>query len=119
MLGLDADARPDEADIRRAKRSRSLATHPDKTDSPGASYAFHVVIAASEVLLDSTRRTRYDAGMRAAAGAAGTDTGGPVGCPQGEALEIVVMYAPTLPTLRVFAWRVHACMSCMHVTHTA
>lgn len=42
MLGLASGA--DEADIRRAKRTLSLATHPDKIgDAPGAAEAFNLV----------------------------------------------------------------------------
>lgn len=42
MLGLAGDA--DEAAIRRAKRTLSLATHPDKIgDAPGAAEAFNLV----------------------------------------------------------------------------
>ena len=69
MLGLDARTEPDAAEIRRAKRRLCLATHSDKTASPGAATAFNVVIAAAEVLLDPAMRARYDTGMRAAGGA--------------------------------------------------
>ena len=40
VLELEEDA--DEAAVRKARRKRSLATHPDKCSCPGAQQAFQV-----------------------------------------------------------------------------
>lgn len=66
VLGLASGA--DEADIRRAKRTLSLATHPDKIgDAPGAAEAFNLVTEACEVLGDPASRQQYDQELQDAA----------------------------------------------------
>ncbi|KAL4859922.1 DnaJ subfamily C member 14 [Chlorella vulgaris] len=50
----------DDAEIRRAKRTLSLATHPDKIgEAPGASTAFNLVTEAAEALASHELRTLY------------------------------------------------------------
>lgn len=66
VLGLAGDA--DEAAIRRAKRTLSLATHPDKIgDAPGAAEAFNLVTEACDVLGDPASRQQYDQELQDAA----------------------------------------------------
>lgn len=58
-LGLDKDAKPSPADIRKAARKRQKATHPD---APGGDKAeFQRVQTALAVLGDPDRRAHYDA----------------------------------------------------------
>jgi preprotein translocase subunit Sec63 len=57
ILGVSADATVGE--IKRAYKSLSLASHPDKTASSDAS-AFQRISAAYEVLKDADKRRWYD-----------------------------------------------------------
>lgn len=56
ILGVEHDATPDE--IRTAWRSMTRTAHPDVGGSAGL---FRLVMEASEVLLDPSRRAEYDA----------------------------------------------------------
>ena len=59
VLGVSELARDEE--IRKLKRTSSLATHPDKVGAaPGAASACQRVLEAAEVLLDSETRAQYD-----------------------------------------------------------
>ena len=67
VLGLPFGA--PEAEVRRARRALSLATHPDKVQGvPGADAACKRVLAAGEALLDPGRRAAHAAEMAAARG---------------------------------------------------
>ncbi|GAB4816974.1 hypothetical protein N2152v2_004020 [Parachlorella kessleri] len=60
VLGVSSDA--GDTEIRRAKKTLSLATHPDKIgEQPGANEAFNLVIEAADTLSDPDRRRDYDA----------------------------------------------------------
>eukprot|EP00798_Chlamydomonas_sp_ICE-L_P027634 gene27634-7272_t len=65
---LDVLPEADDDTIRKAKRTLSLATHPDKAgaDAVGAKEAFQRVTAAFEVLSDETKRKHYDMDLNAA-----------------------------------------------------
>ncbi|PSC75844.1 dnaJ-like protein dnj-5 isoform X3 [Micractinium conductrix] len=66
VLGLDQEA--DEAAIKRAKRTLSLATHPDKIGAaPGAADAFNLVTEACDVLGEGASRQQYDRELQDAA----------------------------------------------------
>jgi hypothetical protein len=61
-----------DAEVRRARRLLSLATHPDKNAGvPGADAACKRVLAAGEALLDPGRRAAHAAEMAAARALAG------------------------------------------------
>lgn len=61
ILGVSRDATPEE--IRAAWRSMTRTAHPDVGGSAGL---FRLIMQASEVLLDPSRRVEYDAGSGAA-----------------------------------------------------
>lgn len=59
VLGLGSDA--DATAIKTAKRTLTLATHPDKIGTaPGGNDAFNLVIEACDVLGDAASRQQYD-----------------------------------------------------------
>eukprot|EP01024_Parvocaulis_polyphysoides_P024476 TRINITY_DN2242_c1_g1_i2.p1 TRINITY_DN2242_c1_g1~~TRINITY_DN2242_c1_g1_i2.p1 ORF type:complete len:427 (-),score=17.07 TRINITY_DN2242_c1_g1_i2:301-1581(-) len=58
---LEVERNADEGCIKKAKRVKSLSTHPDKLgDIAGAKEAFQRVTEAYEVLVDSSKRRSYD-----------------------------------------------------------
>lgn len=65
MLGVRESAYLE--DMRKAKTSRVLQCHPDKTDCPGADRAFELVVEASDVLLNWSARRKYDSDRSVAA----------------------------------------------------
>jgi len=61
VLGMHSPATTTDEDLRKAKRTLSLATHPDKAGgAPGAVDACQRVLQAADVLLDPEKRKIYD-----------------------------------------------------------
>lgn len=77
VLGMPSPATTTDEDLRKAKRTLSLATHPDKACGvPGAVDACQRVLQAADVLLDPEKRKAYDeeiANARFAASGAATE----------------------------------------------
>ena len=82
ILGLKKDATPDE--IKKAYRKLAMQYHPDRNpDNPEAEAKFKEASEAAEVLLDDSKRSRYDqfghAGMGGQGGFGGGFQGGDFG----------------------------------------
>jgi curved DNA-binding protein CbpA len=61
VLGMPSPSTATEEALRKAKRTLSLATHPDKAGgAPGASDACQRVLEAADVLLNTEKRKLYD-----------------------------------------------------------
>nr|CAH8869794.1 unnamed protein product [Trichobilharzia regenti] len=58
ILGVSRTASDEE--IKKAYRILALKFHPDKNSTPGAAEAFKKIKKASEVLMDTEKRQRYD-----------------------------------------------------------
>ena len=62
LLAIDAKAKADE--VKGAYRRLAKLTHPDVNKEPDASERFRAIQNAYEILSDSTKRAKYDAGLR-------------------------------------------------------
>lgn len=62
VLGLRMDAKPD--DIKKAHKRLVRQWHPDVSREPGTVEQFHAIQEAYEILANSGKRARYDAGLK-------------------------------------------------------